>query len=107
MWQETAHQLEGWGWHLSMFPGGLAPTLLGTCMVLADLENSCALLQLGKRWGHQLYPLNSGVSEASVRATKHILGVGCGAKDKVARRSVRGLSPGEALAGQAVVGAQP
>ena len=36
---------------------------------------------MGKRWGHQLYPLNSGVSEASVRATKHILGVGCGAKD--------------------------
>lgn len=44
MWQETAHQLEGWGWHLSMFPGGLAPTLLGTCMVLADLEKPCKAL---------------------------------------------------------------
>lgn len=55
--------------------------LLGTCMVLADLEKPCKALSFSwVEWGHQLYPLNSGVSEASVRAAS-ILGVGCGAKD--------------------------
>lgn len=35
MWWEIAHQLQGRGWHLSVFPGDLAMEAAGTHMVLA------------------------------------------------------------------------
>lgn len=68
MWWEIAHQLQGRGWHLSVFPGDLAKEAVGHSHGVGSFwktsRSSDPFLRLVQRWGqHFAFQKGSGVSK--------------------------------------------